>query len=101
MPINLMPGIVLWALVTTVVLVLFVWRVMVTKGEPRVLHVAPENEEQMVEVREEVKLARKLDVIDRWGKVLTIVSAVLVLAVGAAWVYNGWLAGSTTTAVLP
>lgn len=94
MPINLTPWFVLWAIATTAVVVLFVWRVMVAKEEPAGIHVAPENDEQMVEVGQEAKLAHKLDAIDRWGKVLTAVSAVLVLVMGAAWLYNGLFAAS-------
>lgn len=89
MPINLTPWFILWAIATTAVVVLFVWRVMVAKEESAGIHVAPENEAQMVEVGQEAKLANKLDAIDRWGKVLTAVSAVLVLVMGVAWAYNG------------
>lgn len=93
MPINLTPWIILWAMATTGVLVLFVWRVMVAKDETPGIHVAV-TDQQMPEVDKEVKLAHKLDVIDRWGKVLTVVSAVLVLVMGGAWFYNGLLGTS-------
>jgi len=90
MPINLTPWFILWAIATTAVVALFVARVMVAKEEPAGLHVAPENDAQMEEVTQEAKLAQKLNVIDRWGKLLTAVSAVLVLFLGAAWLYNGF-----------
>ncbi len=90
MPIDLMPWLILWALITTAVLILALWRVVVARREVELggLHVASAN--AAIPVIEE-KIAKTLVRIDRWGKTLTAVSALLVLAIGIAWLYNGWL----------
>jgi len=35
-------------------------------------------------------VAKKLEVIDRWGKILTIVAFVYALAILGLFLYNGW-----------
>lgn len=90
MPIDLMPWMILWAAITTGVLALALWRLMVVKQEDALggLHVAG-SDAAIPET--EARIARKLSKIDLWGKTLTVVSAVLILAIGAIWLYNGWL----------
>ena len=87
MTIDLMPWMIGWAVVTTGVVALFVWRVLVANQEPGALHVVESEQEQEQETRLATKLAR----IDLWGKTLTVVSALLILAIGLVWVYSGWL----------
>ena len=89
MPINLEPWLILWAAITTGVLVLAIWRLMVVRHEHHLgaLHVAGGN--ASID-REEAHIAGTLARIDFWGKTLTVVAAVLILAIGAAWLYNGW-----------
>ena len=90
MPIDLMPWMILWALVTTAVLILALYRVLVARKEEQLggLHVASANA-AIPELEEQI--AKTLGRIDRWGKTLTVISALLVLAIGATWLYNGWL----------
>ena len=89
MSIDLMPFLILWAVITSGVLLLAVWRLLLVKRKAQLgLHVTePDAGIAGLEVRIATTLAR----IDRWGKILTVVSAVLVLAIGALWLYNGWL----------
>lgn len=90
MPIDLTPWLVLWAFVTTGVLVLALWRTVVARREADLggLHVAA-NDERIPEL--ETRIASTLARIDLWGKTLTVISVVLVLAIGSVWLYNGWL----------
>ena len=90
MAIDLMPWVILWALVTTGVLVLALWRLVVARREEALggLHVAAADA-SIPEL--EAKIARTLVRIDFWGKTLTVISAALILAIGVAWLYNGWL----------
>ena len=90
MTIELMPWLILWAALTTVVLLLALWRVMVVKREGQVggLHVA--DGDPALDQRE-TEIARSLARIDFWGKTLTVLSAILILAIGSIWLYNGWL----------
>jgi hypothetical protein len=39
-------------------------------------------------------VAHRLDVIDRWGKVLTVVSFVFGLALAVVILYNAWMAST-------
>lgn len=90
MSIELMPWLILWAAITTVVLLLALWRVMVVKreGEAGGLHVAAGD---VALAQRETQIARSLTRIDFWGKTLTVLSAILILAIGSIWLYNGWL----------
>jgi hypothetical protein len=90
MPIELMPWLILWAALTTVVLALAIWRVTVVKreGEAGGLHVAAGD---VGLEQKETEIARSLVRIDFWGKTLTVLSAILILAIGSIWLYNGWL----------
>ena len=89
MSIDLMPWLILWAVITSGVLLLALWRLMVVRREEQLgMHVT-EPDAGIVGLEE--RLATRLCRIDRWGKILTVVSAILVLAIGAAWLYNGWL----------
>ena len=92
-PINLEPWLILWAIVTTVVLILAIWRVVVAKHDEEVagIHIV-EGEEKVPELQ--TQMARKLARIDLWGKALTVISAILIAGIGAAWLYNGWISTS-------
>ena len=86
MRIDLMPYLILWAIVTTAVLILALWRLMLGLHEMGGIHLAPGGDR---ELQDEVKMTRREDRIELWGKTLTIVSAILILGIGAVWVYNG------------
>jgi hypothetical protein len=40
---------------------------------------------------QQVAIANKLDQIDKWGKILTVIAVVFGLLVGAAYVYQVWV----------
>src|SRR6516225_8095261 len=66
---NVMFWFVPWAAVTTVVLVLLVWRLVA--GDHDTIRIAPENPRV---IAEEVQLTRKLARLDFWGKAFTVAS---------------------------
>ncbi len=43
----------------------------------------------------QAQVAHKLDVIDKWGKLLTVVAAVYGLALVLAYTYQNWIRQST------
>ncbi|MBI3665797.1 MAG: hypothetical protein HY236_06155 [Acidobacteria bacterium] len=90
MPIDLMPWLILWAILTTVVLGLALKRYMLYRKEEDLggLHVVTEDPKIP---EEEVKLTKKMARIDLWGQTLTVISAVLIFAIGVGWLYNRWL----------
>ena len=91
MNVNLLPFAVLWAVMALVVLALIVVRKRISSGEDDTLHVM-EGDARMIP--HQVEMARKLEVVDRWGKILTVVTLIFGLIVGALWVYQGWVNAS-------
>jgi len=45
-------------------------------------------------IGEQVAVANKLEQIDKWGKILTVIAVVFGLLVGAAYVYQVWVQSS-------
>jgi len=86
MTIDLMPYLILWAIVTTAVVILALWRLVLGLHEMGGIHIASGGER---ELQQEAELSRREARIELWGKTLTVVSATLILGIGVAWVYNG------------
>ena len=86
---NLLPFAVLWALLAATVIALIIYRKMVAGQEDDALHVSQANV-----VSRQAEVAHKLDQIDRWGKILTVVTVVAGLALATAYVYQSWVQAS-------
>jgi hypothetical protein len=74
-----------WSVFALAVIVLLVMRKMVATKEDDNLHMldaAPATTTQ------QVTIAHKLDVIDKWGKILTVITVVLGLAIAALYVVS-------------
>ena len=82
---NFVPLFVVWGVLALVVLGLFIWRKNVASGEDDTLHV------MHGALTQQTVLAQKLDMIDKWGKILTVVTVVLGLAIAAAYVYGQFI----------
>jgi hypothetical protein len=82
---NMMPLLVSWAALASVVLVLAIYRKVVARKEDDFLHV------DSPVIAQQQAIAKKLEVIDKWGKLLTIIAAVYSLVVVSAFLYNGWI----------
>jgi hypothetical protein len=78
---NLLPLLVVWTVLALCVLALFLWRQAVARGEDDRLHV------MHGELAEQTSLAQKLEKIDKWGKIMTMITVVLGLLIAAAYVY--------------
>jgi len=83
---NFTPFTLLWILLAAVVLGLLAYRKMVSSQEEESLHL-----DNMVEVNHQSQIAHKLEVIDRWGKSLTVIAVVYGLALVALYTYFTWL----------
>ena len=90
---RVMPWMILWAVSTTGVLVLFIWRVMVARHERAGIFIVHGEEPDL---EEQEKVTKALDRIDRWGKSLTVISVVLLLVVGSLWAMDAWRAAYET-----
>jgi hypothetical protein len=79
---NVFPLLVVWIALALSVLALFIWRQTVSRGEDDSLHV------MHGALAPQTSMAQKLDVIDKWGKILTVITVVLGLLIAAAYVYG-------------
>ena len=86
---NLFPLLIVWTVLALGVLALFLWRQAVARGEDDSLHV------MHGALTEQTSLAQKLEVIDKWGKIMTVITVVLGLLIAAAYVY-GQFAGRSS-----
>jgi hypothetical protein len=77
----------IWAVLTAAVLALAIYRMIVARDEDDLVHVA-DGEESLIGKQQVV--ARKLDVIDRWGKPLTVLVLVCGLGLAAWYLYKVW-----------
>lgn len=81
------PIVMIWVVLGVVTLGLALYRKLITANEEDLVHLADGEERQ---IPEQVSLARKLEAIDRYGKILTIVTVALGVAIGIAYMYQAW-----------
>lgn len=79
--------VVIWALfgVATVALAVFRW--FLSGRTQDVVHLGPGEER---EIPVQTNIAQKLNSIDRWGKALTLITALIGLALASAYLYQAW-----------
>jgi hypothetical protein len=90
MNINLAPFLALGAVLVISVICMIIWRQVIARREDDTLHVTHGGSA----VSQQMDVAHRLDVIDKWGKTLTIVTVVYCLIVGAIFVYQQWVRAS-------
>ena len=71
--------------IATLGLALYRW--VLTGKTQGVVHLGPGEEGQ---IPQQTEIARKLVSVDRWGKTLTVVTAILGLGLAAAYLYQAW-----------
>jgi len=81
----------LWALLAVSVIVLIVWRKTVARNEDDQLHVL-----QTAAVTQQAEVAHKLEVIDKWGKIVTAVTVAYGALIAGLFIYQTWMQTSTT-----
>jgi len=86
----MIPLLVLWGLMAIAVLVLAIMRRMAAKDESEVIHV----DDAAFETKQ-VAIAARLEKIDHWGKITTVVAVVFGLVLLGIYLYNVWQQGST------
>jgi hypothetical protein len=85
---NLAPAVVIWAVLAIATLALALYRKLVSAREEDLVHLGPGQERQ---IPMQVALADKLERIDRWGKILTVITIAIGLAMAAVFLYQAWL----------
>lgn len=83
---SFVPFAVLWVLVAIVVLALVAYRKLVSLQEEETLHLT-----NAAEANHQAVIAHKLDWIDKWGKLLTVIAVVYGVLLAAAYTYHVWL----------
>lgn len=84
MNVNLLPYAVFWGVLAIAVVFLIIYRKSVSSQEDDSIHLeggAP---------AEQMALAHRLELIDRWGKTLTVIVAVYGIALAAIYMYQVW-----------
>jgi hypothetical protein len=84
MNVNLMPYAVIWGALALVVVALIVYRKYVADQEDDSIHLEGSAS------TDQIALAHRLAVIDRWGKAITALVVVFGLALAAVYVYQLW-----------
>jgi len=87
---NLIPYIAIWAVFGLAVLGLALYRKILTfHGDDEFVHLS-EGEQQLIP--QQFALSNKLAAIDRWGKILTVVTTVAGLLILAVVLFEAWQA---------
>jgi len=87
---NFIPYIAIWAVLAVAVLGLALYRRILTfHGDDEFVHLT-DGEQRLI--AQQVTLGHRLEFIDRWGKLLTIVTAVLGVGIVAVFLYEAWRA---------
>jgi hypothetical protein len=82
---TLFPHLIVWAALTTVVAFLAIYRRRIRAGADETLHVL---DAEAGAVSNQITVAKKLAVVDRWGKILTILAALYLLGIAAMYIYS-------------
>jgi hypothetical protein len=89
---SLIPFIAMWSVFGVVVLGLALYRKILTfHGDDEFVHL-DDGEERLIP--QQVALGRKLQVIDSWGKSLTIFTVAFGVLIAAVFLYQAWQASS-------
>jgi hypothetical protein len=87
---NLAPFTVIWACLLMALLGIMLYRKLVMREDDYV-HLA---DSESRAVSSQIEAVHKLDVLDRWQKILTIVTLVGAVLLGVAYLYQSWMESS-------
>ena len=82
---NLLPYTIAWALLASIVAGLAFYRRSIASKEDDMIHV---NSVDLTS--QQVETTKKLEQVDRWGKLLTVIAGIAGAALAAAYLYQGW-----------
>ncbi len=87
---NLLPYAIAWAVLALIVIGLALYRRSISANEDDSIHLSG----GVAAVSEQVDTAKRLEMVDKWGKVLTVVLAVTGLVLGVLYGVQVWDATS-------
>ena len=85
---NLMPYIIGWCVLVGLVIALALYRRLVTEKEDDTIHIS---DTTGVVAAQQMQMAKRLEVLDRWGKILTVVAILSGLALAVWYGYLKWV----------
>jgi len=88
---RLFPFLIGWLAVLVVWLVLWVWRRSLGRQEDESIHVL---DSEVGQIAQQVEVGQKLDKLDWWVKIVSIVLVVYGVALAGLYVYAAWDASS-------
>jgi hypothetical protein len=83
---NFMMYLTLWGVLAMMVVALAVYRKTLSSKEDDTLHLGSGDGT----VVQQASLARQLEMVDKWGKILTFVAAILGVALAGMYIWNVW-----------
>jgi hypothetical protein len=86
---NFVLFVISWMLLAATVLTLLIWRKVVSSKEDDNLHVV--GGASVEKGARQVSVAQKLDFIDRWGKIATVVTVVYGVILGGLYMWMSWV----------
>jgi len=84
------PFVALWAVLAVAVIGLIVYRRFVSASEDDMIHIS---DASGTVTSQQVTVAQKLDQIDKWGKMLTVVAVTYGVVLAGIYVYQSWMSG--------
>jgi hypothetical protein len=72
------------------VVVVAFWRLTVARREDDTVHLAGDD---LVTSANQIVIAKKLDQIDKWVKLLIMIAVIFGVLLGAAFLYKSWVLG--------
>jgi hypothetical protein len=79
---------VIWLAIASIVFGLAAYRKMVSRNEDDILHV---RDAEAGKIAQQSAMANRLDLVDKWGKALTVVAFVFGVFLACAVLYQQWL----------
>lgn len=84
---NLMPLVTIWAVLAAVIVILLIYRSRLARQEDESLHVLDSDASK---VTQQMTIAQKLEVVERWGKILTVLAVLYGLALLGLFLWDAW-----------
>jgi hypothetical protein len=88
---NWTPYLATWSFFAAIVIGLAIYRKMLSTHEDDTLHIS-EGGARLIP--EQIAMANRLEVIDKWGKMLTVVVGIAGLILAAIYFWNVWQTGT-------
>jgi hypothetical protein len=87
---SLIPFVAGWLALACAVAGLAIYRWVISSQEDEMLHV---RDSESVHITQQATVAQRLEKIDRWGKILTVVAMAYGVLLATAYFYQVWMAG--------